>query len=43
MYFEWYVFVISAVDVCVDYGGVNVFYVCFDLNMVLGFELMSVV
>ena len=49
MYVEWcgncYFVVISVVEVCVDYGGVYVFHVCFmcPLLMVLGFVLMSVV
>ena len=28
--------VVSIVDICVDYGGVNVFHVCFDLCVVYG-------
>ena len=35
MYGEWYgvcdFIVLLVVEVCVDYGGVNVFHVCFDL------------
>ena len=36
--------VFSVVEICVDYGGVNVFHVCFMcvLFMVLGFVLMAV-
>ena len=36
---------LSIVEVCVDYGGVNVFHVCLDFvsSMVLGFVSMSVV
>ena len=38
---------LSVVEVCVDYGGVNVFHVCLDFcvvyGMVLGFVSMSVV
>ena len=26
----------SAIEVCVDYGGVNVFHVCFDLCVLYG-------
>ena len=38
-------YVLSVVEVCVDYGGVNVFHVCLILtsSMVLGFVSMSVV
>ena len=40
MYVEWYgvcnFVVFLAVDVFVDYGAVNVFYVCFDLCVVYG-------
>ena len=40
MYVEWYgicnFVVISAVDVCADYGGVYVFHVCFYLCVVYG-------
>ena len=51
MYVEWYgvcnFVVFSVVEICIDYGGVYVFHVCFDLIcalfMVLGFVLMSVV
>ena len=37
--------VLSVVEVCADYGGVNVFNVClnFGTSMVLGFVSMSVV
>ena len=37
--------VLSVVEVCADYGGVNVFHVCLNLVsfMVLGFVSMSVV
>ena len=49
MYCEWYgvcdFVVLSVVEVCADYGGVNVFRVCLNLasSMVLGFVSMSVV
>ena len=49
MYGEWYgvcdFVVLSVVEVCVDYGGVNVFYVCLDFCVVygVGFVSMSVV
>ena len=49
MYCEWYgvcdLVVLSVVEVCVDYGGVNVFQIClnFCMSMVLGFVSMSVV
>ena len=49
MYCEWYgvcdCVVLSVVEVCVDYGGVNVFHVVLILAsfMVLGFVSMSVV
>ena len=40
MYGEWYGvcdFVVLSVDeVCVDYGGVNVFHVCLDFGVVYG-------
>ena len=39
MYVEWYGvcnIVISAVEICVYYGGVYVFHVCFDLCVVYG-------
>ena len=40
MYGEWYVVcdfvVLSAVEVCVDYGGVNVFHVCLNFCVVYG-------
>ena len=48
MYGEWYCdcdfLVLSVVEVCVDYGGVNVFhvFVLFASSMVLGFVSMSV-
>ena len=28
--------VYSVVEICVDYGGLNVFHVCFDLCVVYG-------
>ena len=38
MYVVWYgvchCVVISAVEICVDYGGVYVFHICFDLCVV---------
>ena len=50
LYCEWYgvcdFVVLSVVEVCADYGGVNVFYVFFLIlasSMVLGFVSMSVV
>ena len=40
MYGEWYgdcdFVVLTVVDVCVDYGGVNVFHVCLDFGVVYG-------
>ena len=40
MYCEWYgvcdFVVLSAVKVCADYGGVNVFHVCFNFCVVYG-------
>ena len=47
MYCEWYGvcdFVVwSVVEVCADYGGVNVFILILVSSMVLGFVSMSVV
>ena len=49
MYGEWYgvcdIVVLSVVEVCTDYDGVNVFHVCLNLasSMVLGFVSMNVV
>ena len=49
MYCEWYgvcdFVVLLVVEVCADYGGVNVFHVCiyFGASMMLGFVLMFVV
>ena len=52
MHGEWYgvcdFVVLSVVEVCAHYGGMNVFHVCIDflydtISMVLGFESMSVV
>ena len=49
MYGEWYgvcdFVVLSVVEVCAEYGGVNVFHVVLILasSMVLGFVSMSVV
>ena len=49
MYCWWYgvceFVVLSVVEVCADYVGVNVFHVClnFGASMVLGFVSMSVV
>ena len=46
MYGEWYGVcdfgVVSVVEVCADYGGVNVFHVCLK-HTVFGFVSMSVV
>ena len=39
MYWEWYSvcdFVLSVVEVCADYGGVNVFHVCLNFGVVYG-------
>ena len=40
MYGEWYdicdFVVLSVVEVCVDYGGVNVFHVCLNFGVVYG-------
>ena len=40
MYGEWYgvcdLVVLSVVEVCVDYGGVNVFHVCLNFGAVYG-------
>ena len=40
MYGEWYAVcdfvVLLVVEVCVDYGGVNVFHVCLDFGVVYG-------
>ena len=40
MYCEWYgvcdFVVLSVVEVCADYGGVNVFHVCFNFGVVYG-------
>ena len=40
MYSEWYgvcdFVVLSVAEVCVDYGGVNVFHVCLDFCIVYG-------
>ena len=40
MYCEWYgvcdFVVLSVVEVCADYGGVNVFHVCLNLGVVYG-------
>ena len=47
MYCEWYGvcdFVLSVVEVCADYGGVNVFHVCLKFGVVyVGFVSMSMV
>ena len=49
VYCDWYgvydFVVLSAVEVCADYGGVNVFHVCHDFGVVfgVGFVSMSVV
>ena len=40
MYCEWYgvrdFVVLSVVELCADYGGVNVFHVCFNFGVVYG-------
>ena len=40
IYCEWYgvcdFVVLSVVEVCVDYGGVNVFHVCLNFGVVYG-------
>ena len=40
LYGEWYsvcdFVVLSVVEVCTDYGGVNVFHVCFHFGVVYG-------
>ena len=38
MYCEWYgdFVVLSVVEVCADYGGVNVFHVCLNVGVVYG-------
>ena len=40
MYCEWYrvcdFVVLSVVEVCADYGGVNVFHVCLNFGFVVG-------
>ena len=40
MYGEWYgvgdFVVLSVVEVCVDYGGVNMFHVCLNFGMIYG-------
>ena len=40
MYCEWYgvcdFVVLSVVEVCADYGGVNVFHVCLNFDVVYG-------
>ena len=40
MYCEWYgvyhFVVLSVVEVCADYGGVNVFHVCLNFGIVYG-------
>ena len=50
MYEEWYgvcdFVVLSVVEICVDYGGVNMFHVCHDFFCVvylLGFVSMPVI
>ena len=46
MYGEWYgicdFVVFSVVEICVDYGGVYVFHVCFDLCIVYGVGICDV-
>ena len=45
MYCEWYgvcdFVVLSVVEVCADYGGVNVFHVCLNFGVVHGVEVGS--
>ena len=40
MYYEWYgvcyIVVLSVVEVCADYGGVNMLYVCPNFDVVYG-------
>ena len=40
MYCKWYgvcdFVVLSAVEICADYGGVNVFHVCLNFGVVYG-------
>ena len=47
MYCEWYgvcdFVVLSAVEVCADYGGVNVFHVCLNFGVVYGVDVCGVV
>ena len=47
VYCEWYgvcdFVVLSVVEVCADYGGVNVFHVCLNFGIVYGFVSMFVV
>ena len=44
MYCEWYgVCDLSVVEVCADYGSVNVFHVCFNFVGVYGVNVCSVV
>ena len=42
MYCEWYgvcdFVVLSVVEVCADYGGVNVFHVCLNFGVIYGVE-----
>ena len=45
IYCEWYgvcdFVVLSVVEVCADYGGVNVFHVCLNFGGVYGVGVMS--
>ena len=47
MYCEWYgvcdFVVLSVVEVCADYGGVNVFHVCLNVGIVYGVGVSGVV
>ena len=47
MYVEWYDFcdlvVCSVVEICVEYGGVYVFHVCFDLCVLYGIEVCVII
>ena len=46
MYGEWYgvcdFVVLSVVEVCADYGGVNVFHVCLNFGVVYGVFFVNV-
>ena len=36
------VFVLSVIEVCTDYRGVNVFHVCLDFGVVYGLGFVSI-